>query len=220
MMTHYINILPTLCMVHFFSTTGCYSAPPPSRNVAGHCFLPTTSLTNTSFLISTVANLYGWRLALDAATKLDSQTRDIVSRFRNAVLGTSQEQGRWVLCLTIVDEYYRLALDRLYIERHFSGQSRQEATRMIEEAGAEFQLLLDNADWMTPDDKAIAMKKAVGMEARVGYPDYLYNDTFISEKMEGIVAFEGRLFDTLAENKRVASVKKLEELRVTVDKSM
>lgn len=167
----------------------------------------------------TVANLYGWQRALAVASTLDLQTGEIVQRFDRTIDGTEENAQRWALCLSAAGPF-RLALDRLYVQRHFAGQSRQGALTMIEEVSAEFQALLEGADWMADEDKAVAKEKLARIEARVGYPDYTFNDTFLHDKLKGLVMYDGRLFQSAMENVKTENDKQLSLLRKPVDKSI
>lgn len=166
-----------------------------------------------------MANLYGWQRAFAAASTLDLQTGEIVQRFVRTIIGTEENAQRWALCLSAAGPF-RLALDRLYVQRHFAGQSRQGALTMIEEVSAEFQALLEGAEWMADEDKAVAKEKLARIEARVGYPDYTFNDTFLHDELKGLVMYDGRLFQSAMENVKTESDKQLSLLRKPVDKSM
>lgn len=50
---------------------------------------------------------------------------------------------------------------------------------------------IENADWMDQSTKSKALEKLEGMLQKVGYPDTIFNETWLLEGMEG-VSFSSR----------------------------
>merc|ERR1712054_301576 len=48
--------------------------------------------------------------------------------------------------------------------------------------------------WMTPETKAKAKKKCLAIKEKIGYPDYINNDTYLEKKYQGVTS-EGTYFD-------------------------
>ena len=56
-----------------------------------------------------------------------------------------------------------------------------QATEMIYNIRNEFIKILKEVDWMDTESKAVALEKADKMDIKIGYPDYIYNDTYLEE---------------------------------------
>ena len=52
---------------------------------------------------------------------------------------------------------------------------------MIENIRKEFKLIVGELDWMDKASKEKALEKADYIDAKIGYPDFTYNDTHLNE---------------------------------------
>lgn len=118
----------------------------------------------------------------------------------------------------IVQDNFDLILGRLFVEKYFSGTSRALALDMTHRILAEFKVMIGEATWMLPADRAVALRKASLMEERIGYPDYLWNMTKMREEYVGFIGEPQSHLHNLLTNMKAADLYNLKKLRKQVDR--
>lgn len=88
-----------------------------------------------------------------------------------ALYGTPKQRDRWKRALEMVDFALGEAVGKLYVERHFSAQTRARADAMVANIVAAFGRRIDALAWMTPETKAQAKKKLGTLTVGMGFPD-------------------------------------------------
>lgn len=112
-----------------------------------------------------------------------------------------------------------MALGRMFIERHFHKDSRANAMSMIESIRGAFVELLDEVQWMDDETRRVAREKAAAMLERIGYPDYILNDTALNIDIEELRPDPAKYFENTVAYFRISSRKNLMNLHLPVDKS-
>lgn len=59
----------------------------------------------------------------------------------------------------------------LYVDAHFSQQTRDRARALVENLRAAYRTRIDEASWMAPETKKEAQAKLAALVAKIGYPD-------------------------------------------------
>jgi putative endopeptidase len=90
--------------------------------------------------------------------------------YGNQLNGTPQQQERWKRAIDHVDGMLGEAVGRLYVEKHFSAETKARADAMVANLLAAFGRRIDALEWMTPETKAHAKQKLAGMQVGMGYP--------------------------------------------------
>lgn len=62
-------------------------------------------------------------------------------------------------------------VSRLYVERHFSEETKAKATDMVERIHQTFQKRMQSLDWLTPETKTAALDKLQKLSYKIGYPE-------------------------------------------------
>jgi len=88
-----------------------------------------------------------------------------------ALSGTPQQQERWKRGVAEVDHALGEAVGKIYVERHFSPETKARADEMVKNVIAAFGHRIDALEWMTSQTKARAKAKLAGLEVGMGYPD-------------------------------------------------
>lgn len=60
---------------------------------------------------------------------------------------------------------------------------------MIHNIRDAFNNLLEEIDWMDDQTRQVAREKAAAIAEKIGYPDYIMNDTAINLDYEGVCLF-------------------------------
>lgn len=111
--------------------------------------------------------------ALDgAAPYLPKAFADAHFAFHGTALsGTPQQQERWKRGVAEVNHALGEAVGKVYVERHFSPETKARADAMVKNVIVAFGHRIDALEWMTPQTKARAKAKLDGLKVGMGYPD-------------------------------------------------
>ncbi len=63
------------------------------------------------------------------------------------------------------------AVGRLYVERHFTPQSKASMAKLVENLRAAFRARIAKLPWMTEETKQAALRKLEKIRVKIGYPD-------------------------------------------------
>ena len=91
---------------------------------------------------------------------------------------------------------------------------------MIDDISAAFLGILRNeTDWMDAEAKSVAMDKARAISRKIGYPDTIFNATWMAKEFKGQTGSSVDHFGNVVINSRVMAQKAFKELRDPFDKS-
>lgn len=91
--------------------------------------------------------------------------------FGTELTGQEVPRPRWRRGVSLVNRFLGDALGRLYVEKHFSPDSRARVRRIVDNLIREYRLALRHADWLTSAARADADAKLLRLHAKIGYPD-------------------------------------------------
>lgn len=91
--------------------------------------------------------------------------------FKKKLRGQQSLSPRWKHCVETTDEALPELLGRMYVERHFAGDSRGVALEMIRQIEHAFEENLPELPWMDPVTRERAIEKMKAIVNKVGYPD-------------------------------------------------
>lgn len=168
----------------------------------------------------TIANYLMWQVVHNRINHLSQKFLDLRRGIIKALSGTDQEQPRWRICVSYVNEHLGMAVGRMFVERHFHEDSRANAMSMIENIRDAFVELLGEAQWMDESTREFAREKAAAIQERIGYPDYIMNDTALNSDLEEVQPDITKYFENTITNLRIVARNSLKSLRQPVDKSI
>jgi predicted metalloendopeptidase len=92
--------------------------------------------------------------------------------FRGKTLqGLQENRPRWKRGVEQVDGALGEVLGRLYVERHFSPESKARMQELVKNLRVTFEKGIDQLDWMSPETKAQAKTKLAKFNVKIGYPE-------------------------------------------------
>ena len=117
--------------------------------------------------------------------------------------------------LQTVNNVFSDEIGKIYAEKYFSKQAKDDVTELVEEIIAAYKKKLEKTEWMSPETKAVAMKKLDNIKIKVGYPDKWtdYSEVDFKSYEEG-----GSLFDNIMALTKLSNKKALEHLDAKTDK--
>ena len=97
--------------------------------------------------------------------------------FNGTVLtGQPQKRERWKRATTVMSGAPFLApmgeaIGQIYVKRHFSPQAKAQVRQIVDNLLASYRERIANLEWMTPETRQLAMRKAEKVRIKIGYPD-------------------------------------------------
>ncbi len=63
------------------------------------------------------------------------------------------------------------AVGSLYVRKHFSAEAKAQIVALVNNLLSAYQARIRNSDWMSPETREVAIRKAQTVRVKVGYPD-------------------------------------------------
>lgn len=79
-----------------------------------------------------------------------------------------------------------VAVGSLYVRSYFCSHAKHEAEDMVQNIRKELRHILKQVPWMDKHTLKRAVDKLDAMEAHVGYPEELLNDTLVEQYYEKV----------------------------------
>jgi putative endopeptidase len=91
--------------------------------------------------------------------------------FGKVLSGTPEQRPRWQRGVAVVNDLLGDAVGKVYAERYFSPQAKQDAQAMVTNIVAVFKKRIEALSWMDPKTKAEAIAKLGTLYVGIGYPE-------------------------------------------------
>lgn len=88
-----------------------------------------------------------------------------------ALNGTPEIPDRWKLAVDDTNRSLGEAVGKIYVEDHFTAQTKAKAEEMVRNIIDAFGRRIDNAEWMSSPTRQRAKAKLHGLQVGVGYPE-------------------------------------------------
>ncbi|CAM9878612.1 unnamed protein product [Lampetra fluviatilis] len=132
-----------------------------------------------------VANYVVGRLVMNRVRSLSQRFLQRHLQFHQVVIGTRSVQARWDLCVNLVEAMMPSAAGRLFVDAYFQEEKKELMEKLVDGIRWAFVDMLETENtWMDVPTKQKATDKADAVLARVGYPDYIKNNTYINEEVK------------------------------------
>ncbi len=129
-----------------------------------------------------------WSLIDQTASKLSDDFVNEQFKFNGTVLvGTPALKVRWKRALEATDGSLGDALGQLFVEKHFSQDSKKRVAEMVENLIAAYRVRINSRDWMSEETKKQAMTKLDKVMKKLGYPDKWKDYTTLDIKHDSYV---------------------------------
>ncbi|MDP3268210.1 MAG: M13 family metallopeptidase [Legionella sp.] len=112
-----------------------------------------------------------WHLIDAFAPYLSKPFVDQNFKMITALTGTEKILPRWKRVVNTENAALGFAIGKMYVDQHFSAQSREEVLDIMRNIRAVLREDLNTLSWMTPPTRKAALKKLELMEERIGYPE-------------------------------------------------
>eukprot|EP00091_Calanus_sinicus_P006234 TRINITY_DN16842_c0_g1_i1.p1 TRINITY_DN16842_c0_g1~~TRINITY_DN16842_c0_g1_i1.p1 ORF type:complete len:142 (-),score=42.59 TRINITY_DN16842_c0_g1_i1:92-517(-) len=136
-----------------------------------------------------------WRAAASSMSYLTEAADKIRQTFSNAITGRAEQPPRWKRCVEEAMESLPNAVGSLYVSKYFQEESKSTAVEMVSEIRKQFELILDEVEWMDEETREKAKEKARAMSSHIGYPPELLDMTKLEDHYEGLELGEDNYFE-------------------------
>ncbi len=139
-----------------------------------------------------------WQLMHDSSSLLHEAVVNEGFSLTQRITGQKKLKPRWKRCVSATDAALGELLAQPFVEKRFSGESKEAVLTMVKAISAAFDKRVGELDWMDADTKKAARIKLAKMAYLIGYPSKWKSYDFAIEKkgyagnMYRAVAFEQR----------------------------
>ncbi|KAI0242656.1 Neprilysin-4 [Lamellibrachia satsuma] len=134
----------------------------------------------------TVANYMMWRFVMNRVGNLQQSFLDMRRRYNKALHGTHADRARWRVCVSYVNDNFGMAVGRMFVKDNFDIKAKINAEQMIDNIRESFNDLLSEVPWMDEKTREVAREKAYAITEKIGYPDYIMNNTQLDMDYEEV----------------------------------
>ena len=102
---------------------------------------------------------------------------DAAFEFNGKVLtGQPQKRDRWKRATTALSGNpfaapLAEAVGQIYVKRHFTPQAKAEVKKLVDNLLAAYRTRIESLEWMSPETRKLALRKALTARIKIGYPD-------------------------------------------------
>ncbi|HRG58199.1 MAG TPA: M13 family metallopeptidase [Bacteroidia bacterium] len=135
-------------------------------------FMMEVSKMYKSVSMSDWKTYFRWHLIDEASGFLsDEIVMQNFDFFEKTLNGSKQLKPRWKRSLEIIDATMGEALGQIYVEKHFSADSKKRINEMVDNLTAAYSDHINQLDWMSEETKKMAQVKLKAIIRKLGYPD-------------------------------------------------
>jgi membrane metallo-endopeptidase-like protein 1 len=167
----------------------------------------------------TLQNYGVWWCLTTTLYELLSQKFQVLRKdFNKALKGTNQEMARWRYCVNFINQNLGVSVGRLYVERYFRSESKDNALDMVYKVHRAFIDILQEVTWLGEQTKKVAQAKADAIREKIGYPDFILNDTALEKEYAGVRGTPDNFFVNVISITRAALLENLRQLHLPIDR--
>ncbi|XP_063063489.1 phosphate-regulating neutral endopeptidase PHEX [Engraulis encrasicolus] len=168
----------------------------------------------------TVANYVMWRAVLSRVSTLSRRFLYRYLDFERVISGTTSLTPRWDKCVNYVENTLIYATGRLFVDKHFQEDKKHMMEELIDGIRWAFiDMLQKENDWMDGDTKKKAIDKAHAVLPKVGYPEFILNDTYINEDIKQLSFSETDYFGNVMQTLKLIAQSDIGWLRKPVPRT-
>ncbi|KAI3385053.1 hypothetical protein SNEBB_005701 [Seison nebaliae] len=166
----------------------------------------------------TLANHIAWSIIYNRIRDMPKKFRENQYEYFNILTGTSKEKRRELICATLVNAALGMPVGRLYVDSFFKDNSKKEALGIIQNIRDTFKHTIETAQWMEPTDKIVAKEKINAIITKIGYPEYIMNNTELNKEFRRYKFKEEDYFGNIIQNLKIKWTEDLERFSLPVNK--
>jgi endothelin-converting enzyme/putative endopeptidase len=152
-----------------------------SLNVSVPDFFKNLGTAISASSLDDLKSYLSWHYINNYASELSKPFVEADFDFYQRYLNGAQElQPRWKRCVQLTDRSLGDAVGQKYVEKAFSGQSKERTRELVALIEKEMAADIDSLTWMTETTKEQALAKLKGVTNKIGYPEKWKNYSTVS----------------------------------------
>ncbi|XP_038077853.1 membrane metallo-endopeptidase-like 1 [Patiria miniata] len=163
------------------------------------------------------ANYMIWRLVSETVPFLNETFLAIQRKYQGEVNKTMSPTACWKTCVNNAKDQYQYISGRMYVDEHFTEETKQKAFEMVHNLQTAFKSLLNTNDWLQEEDKGVVAEKADAMEIAIGYPEWIKDNAKLDAKYADLTATDDEYFQNNLRYREWLSQGELARLREDVN---
>lgn len=167
----------------------------------------------------TVANYLMWRVVDLKYTLLSSDFTELYKFYYLQAYNHWRDSDQHQLCLLATSSKFGLPLSKVFLDQKFDGDSKKLAMGILNEIKTAFKATLDQQKWMDHATRTAAKQKAESLIENVGYPDYIMDVDYMTQKYKKVKIDPKSYFENEISITKNLNLKKLAKAGTVVDKS-
>eukprot|EP00795_Rhopilema_esculentum_P016444 gene16444-7858_t len=160
-----------------------------------------------------LSNYMMWRMVKDMVPFLSTEFTTAYKNFKDKLTGKAQNKTREETCFRYTDEILGPLVGGLFIRHEFSVADKKEVEEMMQLIIKAFEKNSESVPWISGQ----TTKAADAAVVKVGYPDYLYNNTLFNERYKEIEIHPDTFFENVVSIDRFSNRRTFRKLDQPVD---
>ncbi|CAF1029171.1 unnamed protein product [Rotaria sordida] len=178
-------------------------------------FLRNVSSNIDTTLPRILQNYIVWCFIMNRISNMPKRYRALRDPFNEAFRGTIAQRPRSITCGDYINNNMGFALSKIYFKQYFDENSLE----MINNIRTVFLGMLKNSTWMDETSKNKSIEKALVIDEKIGYPDFLgSSNTTKLEKMYQDYVFKDSYIHNVFKLLQIKSNENFRMLREPVDR--
>ncbi|XP_070318481.1 phosphate-regulating neutral endopeptidase PHEX [Odocoileus virginianus] len=168
----------------------------------------------------TIANYLVWRMVYSRIPNLSRRFQYRWLEFSRVIQGTTTLLPQWDKCVNFIESTLPYVVGKMFVDVHFQEDKKKMMEELIEGVRWAFIDMLEKEnEWMDAGTKRKAKEKARAVLAKVGYPEFIMNDTYINEDLKSIKFSESDYFGNVLQTRKYLAQTDFFWLRKAVPKT-
>ena len=154
----------------------------------------------------------------DAAEYSTQNYTNLKEQIDNQLHGVTASRGDEYIWMSLTQDMLPWDFGKIYVEEHFSEQSKQDVEAIIDRIIAEYEQIINRQEWMSDATKQKAIRKLETMSVKIGYPDEWPESMDMMQVTP--ISEGGSLLSNMLVNMQVSIEDSLQKLGDEVDRSL
>ncbi|XP_077557465.1 neprilysin-1-like isoform X2 [Haemaphysalis longicornis] len=130
---------------------------------------------------TTFFNYVGLKLLLGVAAFASKGVREAAFALEKVKHGVHIQVPTWRECMAFVNSELTIIAGYFYVQRKFTPHAKQEVEDLIKKLTWVFNKTIRDSNWMDEKTRYHAVQKLLKMKAKIGYPTWLLNTSYLEE---------------------------------------
>jgi putative endopeptidase len=170
--TELTTLAPGFDWINYYKALGLTDEQVSKINVGQPEFFKRLAELTATYSLDDLKIYLRWNVLRETAPDLSAPFEDENFQFyQERLTGVKAKLPRWKKILKEVDANVGEALGQLYVEKHFSEDSKKRALEMVNDLKESFREKIKQLDWMEDATKKAALTKLDAFGVKIGYPD-------------------------------------------------